>query len=468
MKRVTASHSLRGFLALLAEEGELRRLAAAVNPELELAAITDRVCKSPLENRALLFEAVTGSRFRVATNLFGSAHRLALALGRGDLSELTGWLDTILAGLPGATAHERLASLAASRLWRNAAPQLMTAAPPLHLQDGVVDLGLLPVLKCHPLDGYPDHGGRFMTLPLVITAAPGQSGVNCGMYRCGVAGPDLLAIKWSSSSGAAAHAAVWAERGEPMPVTIALGGPPVLTFAATLPLPELLDEFSFAGLLAGEALRIYRCHNGLPAPVEAELVIEGYLQPGAVTGSGAFGNHSGYYTPAADAAAIRITSIRHRDDMIYPATVVGRPPMEDCWFARGGERLILPLLRIDIPEVIELHYPLAGIFHGAAIVSVRDAAGRGGDILTRIRRTPWFTESRLLILVDGDQDPADAAGVYWRVLNNTDWGRDLGRDAATLTIDATRKTTERRLAVAPDREVAALVASRWREYGFNE
>jgi len=220
MKRVTACHSLREFLALLAEEGELRRIAVAVNPELELAAITDRVCRNPLENRALLFEAVTGSRFRVATNLFGSAYRLALALGRGELSELTGWFDTILAGLPGATAGERLVSLAASRLWRNAAPRLTTVAPPLHLREGVVDLGLLPVLKSHPLDGYPDHGGRFITLPLVITAAPGKSGINCGMYRCGVAGPDRLAINWSSSSGAAGHAVAWAERGEPMPVTI--------------------------------------------------------------------------------------------------------------------------------------------------------------------------------------------------------------------------------------------------------
>lgn len=465
MKRVTACHSLRSFLALLEEEGELQRVTVAVNPELEIAAITDRICKEPRRNRGLLFTSVNGSRFSVATNLFGSGRRLAMALGLERLPELTARFDAVLAEQEGRGAMARLTALAGSSRWREAAP-LLADSPPGGLRERRVDLGMLPALKSAPGDGVPDHDGRFMTLPLVMTATPDGSGVNCGMYRCAVIGPERLAIAWNPASGGARHAALWQKGLKPMPVTVVLGGPPILTFAATLPLPDMLDEFTFAGLLAGRPLRLFRCGNGLPATVAAEAVIEGYLHPEELAGSGAFGNHSGYYTPSMATATLRVTSLRLRDDMIYPATVVGRPPMEDCWFGKGWERLLLSLVKLDLPEVVALHHPFAGIFHGGVIIAVRVVAGRGLELARRLKALPWFRGSRLLVLVDDGQDPADEAGVCWRIMNNVAWGDDLLVEGNSLALDATRKPRERREPVVPDGDVAALVERRWQEYGF--
>ena len=237
-------------------------------------------------------------------------------------------------------------------------------------------------------------------------------------------------------------------QGEPMPVVIALGCPPALTFAATLPLPAALDEFTFAGLLQGKPLKVFSCANGLLAPADAEVVMEGYLEPGS-SGSGAFGNHTGYYTPSEPAAAVKIHSHKTRRDMILPATVVGRPPMEDCWLARAGGYLLLSLLKIDVPEVVALHAPFAGIFHGAVFISVRNAFGRGSELIAAIRKTPWFAAARLLVIVDAEQDPADEAGVFWRIMNNVNWERDMIISADSLSIDATRKP-EGRIPVEAD------------------
>ncbi|HXC93730.1 MAG TPA: UbiD family decarboxylase, partial [Geobacteraceae bacterium] len=366
---------LRELLYLLETEGELHSVCVKVDPQLEIAALTDRVCKSD-DNKALLFEDVRGSRFRVATNLFGSERRMALALGIDRLSDLVPRFDEILGELPGKSAGEKISGLSKSDLWRRSGTEFSGEIPE-SLLDAPPDLDLLPLIKGSPLDGHPDHEGRFLTLPLVVTADPDFSEFNCGMYRAAQAGTDRLAVCWSSNSGAAEHAKMWAAIGKPMPVAIALGGPPALTFAATLPLPENIDEFGFAGLLQGEPVKTYRCRNGLMAPVGAEIVMEGYLDTGKSVDSGAFGNHTGFYTPSAPASLVKVSSMRHRRDMILPATVVGRPPMEDCWLARAGGYLLLSLLKIDVPEVTNLHYPFAGIFHGGVIISARNASGRG-------------------------------------------------------------------------------------------
>lgn len=455
--------TFREFIGLLETSGELHSVATEVAPELEIAAITDRVCKSQ-RNRALLFESVRGSSFRVATNLFGSERRMALALGVEGLAHLTDCFDRLLATLQGATAAEKLAALTAAPGWSAAAP--LSCEPPAELHETAIDLTILPVLQNHLLDGQPVHAGRFLTLPLVISATPDRKEINCGMYRAGVVAPDRLVINWSSTSGAATHAAAWAVHGELMPVAIVLGCSPALTFAATLPLPVSLDEFTFAGLLQGAPLQTFSCANGLPAPLDAEIVIEGYLQPES-SGSGLFGNHSGYYTPSQPAATVKVTSMKLRSDMILPATVVGRPPMEDCWLARAGGFLLLSLLKIDVPEVVLLHQPFAGIFHGAAIIAVRNAAGRGGELIAAIRKTPWFGKAKLLVIVDAEQDPADEAAVLWRIMNNVNWIEDVLISGGELSIDATRKAAETRTAVKRDTGIIEQVERRWKEYGFD-
>lgn len=456
------SLNFRDFIDRLETCGELHRVAAEVDAGMEIAAITDRVGKSP-QNKALLFESVRGSSFRVATNLFGSQQRMSLALGLERLQDLTAWLDGILETLPGASSSEKLKSLSVAPSWHSAAPE--TCPPPSHLNETPIDLNNLPILKNHPLDGHPDHDGKFMTLPLVITANPEFSEINCGMYRAAVTSPDTLAIKWSSTSGAARHMASWAKHGEPMPITIALGASPGLTFAATLPLPSALDELTFAGLLQGEPLKVFRCANGLIAPVDAEIIIEGHLEHESA-GSGAFGNHTGFYTPSAPAAVMRIRSIRQRQDMILPSTIVGKPPMEDCWLARAGGFLLLSLLKVDVPEVVSLHQPFAGIFHGAVFISVRSAGRKGLELITAIRKTSWFAGSKLLVMVDEEQDPADEAGVFWRIMNNVNWAKDVIVTEEKLSIDAAIKPAETRKSVKADKEVLELVEKRWKEYGF--
>ena len=192
------------------------------------------------------------------------------------------------------------------------------------------------------------------------------------------------------------------------------------------------------GCSRGSRCASFAAATACSLPAAAEAVLEGYLLPESID-SGAFGNHTGGYTPSSPAAAVRITALRCRRDMILPATVVGRPPMEDCWLARAGGFLLLSLLKIDLPEVVALHAPFAGIFHGAAIIAVRNAFGRGRELIAAIRKTPWFAAARLLIIVDEEQDPADEAGVCWRVMNTVNWERDLIIAADSLSIDATRK-----------------------------
>lgn len=454
--------NLRTFIELLKDGGELHTVRTEVDPALEIAAITDKVCKSR-QNQALLFNRVKGSSFRVATNLFGSERRMSLALGIPRLAALTEWFDRTLDKLPGTSAAEKLQALATAPDWSAAAP--VSAGLPAELHETALDLTLLPAISNHPRDGEPIHGGKFLTLPLVITAAPGGREMNCGMYRAAPLAAGRLAIKWSSTSGAAQHSISWAAHGEPMPVVIALGCSPALTFAATLPLPAALDEFTFAGLLQGEAVPVFSCGNGLPAPCDAEVVMEGYLQP-AEAGSGAFGNHTGFYTPSEPAAAIKITSLKIRRDLILPATVVGKPPMEDCWLARAGGLLLLSLLKIDVPEVVSLHQPFAGIFHGAALIALRNAAGRGSALLAALRTSPWFANAKLLVIVDAEQDPADEAGVLWRIMNCVNWREDMLISGDTLSVDATGKPSETRTAVNADRGILELVEQRWKEYGF--
>ncbi|MSM39719.1 MAG: UbiD family decarboxylase [Geobacter sp.] len=460
---------LRDFLSRLDELGELHRVPVTVDPMHEIAAITCRACRLPAGGPALLFQQALRSAFPVVTNLFGSKKRMAAALGVERLEELTSWLRGILDREPGSSALERLTALAASNLWQRATPQLVSAAPCREVREDPPDLSRFPVLKSWPLDGAPDHAGRFITLPLVITADPAGRETNCGMYRVAVLGPDRLAIHWGESSGAAAHARAWQTGREPMPVAIAVGGDPAVTFAATLPLPKGIDEFRFAGLLRGEPVELAPClASGLQVPAGAELVIEGVIHPGETARDGAFGNHTGYYAEPLDAPLVRVTSISRRRDMLFPATVVGPPPMEDCWLAAAAERLILSLLQIDVPQVCDMYQPHAGIFHGGTIVAVRNAVGGGGELLARLGETPWLGRSRLLVLVDAEQSPADIAGVYWRIMNNVAWERDLRVDGERLFVDATRKDTDTRTPLRPDDGVEALVGKRWREYGFDD
>jgi len=464
-----AYRDLHGFLEQLDILGELRRVRVAVDPAQEIAEITDRVSKRLDGGPALLFEAVKGSEFPVATNLFGSFRRICAALEIAGLDELAGRMEGLLRKVRDVPPAARMASLMALPELTRHGPVTVAEAACREVVDHSPDLGRFPILRNWSGDGRPGHDGRFITLPLVITADPETGKANCGMYRVEPFTGDTAGIHWRETSGGAGHYRKYQERGERMPVAIAVGGDPAITFAATLPLPVELDEMYLAGFLRSEPVRLIPClTSGLMVPAGAELVLEGYLGPDESRLGGAFGNHTGFYAAPRDVPVMHVTCVTRRREMIYPATVVGRPPMEDCYMAKAAERLLLPLLQLELPEIADINLPLEGIFHGCAIVAIHKRhEGHPG----------WLADSRLLVMVDADTDVADLSLVAWRVLNVTDWRRDLmfgeeTRESAPLgrlALDATRKTVpggETRIEVARDRRVTELVDERWREYGI--
>lgn len=447
-----AYRELREFLAGLEALGELHKVEAEVDPELEVAAVTDRQSKAPGGGKALLFRRVKGSPFPVATNLFGSYARMARALQveeLGELAALAGRLFDAPALAP--------------------APVLVENAPCQEVVPRAPDLSGFPFLK-----SWPGDGGRFITLPLVFTRDPETGEVNCGMYRVRLFDAACAGIRWKSGSGGFAHHRKYAAARERMPVAVAVGAAPSLTLAAMLPLPEPFDELSFAGFLDQAPLEMVRClSSDLAVPARAELVIEGYIEPGAMRHEGRFGNHTGRYDVGEEVPLLTVTRITHRRDPICQATVVGPPPMEDCYLAKAAERILLPLSQRQCPEIVDVTLPIEGIFHGCALVAIeKTRAGQGRRVLESLRRDGWLKTGKLLVVVDATETAKTLPGAFWQALNNIDFARDLVPHDGCLGIDATRKLPGEGGGcgdeLRQDPAVSAKVRERWREYGFVE
>jgi len=432
--------------------GELQRVEAEVDPELEIAAITDRHSKAPGGGKALLFCRVKGSPFPVATNLFGSYARMAAALEVAELKELGARMEQLLL-----------------------APE--AAPPPVPVEKAPCQevVQRVPALASFPfLTSWPGDGGRFITLPLVFTRDPETGAVNCGMYRVRLFDDECAGIRWKPGSGGFAHYQKYAAAGKPMPVAIAVGADPALTLAASLPLPDPFDELSFAGFLRGEPVELARCLSvpELSVPARAELVIEGYVEPGQTRREGPFGNHTGRYDPGEEVPLLRVTRITHRSDPICQATVVGPPPMEDCYLAKAAERLLTPLSRRLCPEIVEITLPMEGIFHGCALVAIRkERPGQGREVLAKLRSGGWLSRGKLLLVLDASPAAATLPGAFWQALNAVRFPDDLLLAGGCLGIDATAKLPEEGgepfEELRQDPTVSALVERRWREYGFS-
>jgi 4-hydroxy-3-polyprenylbenzoate decarboxylase len=440
---------LRKFIEHLTRNNELHTIAVPVSLTLELARITERVSKA--HGPALCFSAPQPAALPILTNLFGSPRRAAWALGAADedLSLLTERLILLLQGESGSAA-QRLEVLCRGIKYR--------LVPPCWQEVGG-ELAELPFLQA-----WPDDGGSYLTLPLVVTRHPESGRINWGIYRVQRSSDGSLLIHWKEGSGAAAHARAWQERGEPMPVAIVLGAPPALLWAAAAPLPAGVDEAAFVGLLAGEALPLSRCVTlDLLVPAVAEVVLEGHVVPGDVGREGPFGNHSGSYAPTALVPRLRLAALHRRRDCCIAATVVGPPPMEDCYLAALTPQLFLPLLRIDCPEIVALAMPIEGIFHGCALVAA-DPIGDGAGLLARLRNSDLLRRSRLLILFGPEVNVHDYAAAFWRALNAVDLQRDLTiLPGIGLNIDASRPLPQ---PLFPDPQIVAQVAARANDYGL--
>lgn len=447
-----AALDLRRFIAQLERWGDLQRIDAPVDPDLEVAAISDRVGKAG--GPALRFEQVAGSDLPVLTNLFGTPRRAALALGTKDFASIAVRFADLLASAGPGDGLARLERLLAD-------PQWQPRGGRADLAPVGADLQALPALR-----NWPGDGGHYFTLPLVVTRDAETGAVNVGLYRVQRLGARTATIRWHAESDAARHHRSWQERDAAMPVTLLLGAPPALLCAAFAPLPTDSDEFALAGLLAGTALEWAEGEGGLPLPSCTEVVLEGTVDPRAMVTEGPFGNHTGYYAPAGPAPIFTLLRQQQRPAALCPATVVGPPPMEDLYLAQLITHLWRPLLRYEIPELVDLAMPPTVIFHGCALLAVADGAGSGEELLRRLWQHRFFRRARLLVLLDADTDVHNFELDFWRCLNQSVPQRDLYQEDGRVGIDARGRDLGPRL-----ERPAALrdqLRRRWREYGLEE
>ncbi len=451
---------LQTFIAVLEAAGELSRVRCPVDPELEVAAIINAICKGGSRGQALLFERVIGSRIPLAANLFGSRRRLAMALGVGELSVLA---EKIAVGITATGAKD--AALALKSLVNSAQHEAVYVdnAPCFARDLSACGLDALPALK-----SWPGDGGRYLTLGQVFTCHPDTLLDNCGMYRVQLLGGDRALLRCHPGSGGAEHLAAWHARNEAMPVAVALGGPPIMTWLAGVALPGGVAESSFAGYLSGRPLPMGRCQNSrLAVPATAEIVIEGRIFPGEEQLEGPFGNHTGHYAPASPTPVIRVDSVSMREAAIYPCTLVGPPPMENIHLAQLTESILLPLLQFDHPWIHDLFMPPESIFHRAAMIAVsKDCCLSLEEISRTLWAAPLLKNARLLVLLDRDVPLRDQSQVYWRMINSGAWPLPQRIDGHKVVLDARPPAGGRR--VEPAAEIEEKIRRRWPEYGLDD
>jgi len=484
---------LRHYLSVLEQHGELHRIKVEVDPILEISAITDRMCKSPGGGKALFFEKVKGSQYPVVTNIFGSYARMCLSLGINHLDDVGKRIEELLNQAPPKSLIEKLAILPKLLEFSKYLPRTVKSAPCQEvIEKDNPDLAKFPVLKTWPGDGQPTDEGRFITFPMVFTKDPETGRPNCGMYRIHIYDRKTTGMHWHIHKDGARHHDKYKTLGKRMPAAVAVGSDPAVIYSATAPLPEAVDEMMFAGFLRREPVEMVKCiTSDIEVPANSELVIEGYLEPGEERIEGPFGDHTGFYSAADNYPVFHVTCITHRKDLVYPATIVGKPPMEDCYMAKATERIFLPLMKLDMPEIKDINLPMEGVFHNCAIISIKKSyPGHAKKIIHGLWGKGQMMFSKLLIIVDDDVDVQDISYTAWRVLNNVDWKRDVviadgplddldhaanfPRYGSKMGIDATRKTREEgmmrewpdELFMAPD--IVKLVDQRWKEYGFKD
>ena len=486
--------SVGDFVAELERQGELVRVRHAVKAKLELCEISDRVMKQPGGGKALLFENVVlddgrRSNYPVVINLFGSMRRMSMALGVADLDDIGARITALMdlkvpEGIVG-----KLSLL----------PRLMEVAkfpPRIHsgaarcqeivLQGDRIDLRDIPIITC-----WPEDGGPYITLPMVISKDPKRGIRNVGMYRVQYDSPNTLKMHWQRHKVGAAHWREMAERKERMPVCIAVGADPASIYSASAPLPPTVDEFIFAGFLRKEPVSLVRAVTcDLEVPAEADFVFEGYIDPSEdLVIEGPFGDHTGFYSEADYYPRVHITAVTMRRDAIYSTTIVGVPPMEDYYLGHATERIFLPLLKLTIPEIVDYHMPAEGIFHNLVFVSIdKQYPGQAYKVMNSMWGQGLMSLAKVLVVVDKDVDVRNPFEAWWVALNNIDPERDtrftmgpmdvLDHSSRAFTygskmgIDATRKFPEEGFTrnwprrIAMDDATRARVDAMWSELGL--
>jgi 4-hydroxy-3-polyprenylbenzoate decarboxylase len=423
--------NLSEFIAAIDEAGELARITHPVAAKLEICEIADRVMKKPGGGRALLFENVilddgTRSAYPVAINLFGSMSRMCLALGVNSLDEIGARISELIAlkvpdGLMG-----KLSLLPRLLEIGKYPPRIKGAKPPsqeIVWRGDEIDLRKLPIITC-----WPEDGGAYITLPMVISRDPKRNIRNVGMYRVQVLSRNTLAMHWQRHKVGAAHWREMAAAGKTRPVVIAIGADPASIYSASAPLPPTIDEFIFAGFLRKEPVILANALTcELEVPAQADFVIEGYIDPAEdLVVEGPFGDHTGFYSEADLYPLVHVTAITMRKSPVYATTIVGRPPMEDYYLGHATERIFLPLLKLTIPEIVDYHMPAEGIFHNLVFVSIdKQYPGQAYKVMNALWGQGLMSLAKVLVILDKGVNVQNEKEAWWIALNNIDPERDV-------------------------------------------
>lgn len=478
-----AYKDLQDFINILEQQGLLCRIKTEVDPCLEIAEITDRICKEA--GPALLFENVKGYSMPVAINLFGSMERMTMALEVNSLDDIAKKLKGIVEPEIPSNLFEKLKLLPKLKRLADFIPKEVSrgACHDIVITADAASLDMLPILTTWPQDG-----GPFITLPVVITKDPVTGIRNAGMYRMQKFDSKTTGMHWHIHKHGAKHYRESSKAGKQIETAVVLGGDPAVIYSATAPLPEGVDEMVFAGFLRNEPVELVKCKTvELEVPANAEIILEGYVNPHELRCEGPFGDHTGYYSLADNYPVFHLKAITMKKNPIYPATIVGKPPMEDCFLGKATERIFLPLLQKILPEVIDINLPVEGIFHNFCFVKIRkDYPGQAQRVMHGIWGLGLMMFTKIIAVFDEDVNIQDMPEVIWRIGNNIDPKRDITfvegpvdalehaspipHFGSKMGIDATRKRrSDGFMRDWPDDivmsdEIKALVDKKWKEY----
>ncbi|MBW9155893.1 menaquinone biosynthesis decarboxylase [Clostridium tagluense] len=479
-----AYKDLQDFINHLRDKKLLDEIEIEVDSELEITEIADRVSKK--YGHALLFKNVKNSEYPVLINSLGTYERMNYGLEVEDLDDIAATIMDFMDVTNYITLINKVKSIPKLARLARVFPKKVKNAPCQEVIEDA-DLSKLPILKCWPKDG-----GRYITLPLVITVDPETNQQNVGMYRLQVYDKNTTGMHWHLHKDGKEIYEKYRKLGLKMPVSVALGCDPATIYAATAPLPKMIDEMIFAGFLRKSPVEIVKSiTNDIYVPANAEFILEGYVDLDEKRLEGPFGDHTGYYSLEDMYPVFHIEKITRKKHPVYPTTIVGKPPMEDCYLGKATERIFLPLMKVQCPEIIDINFPLEGVFHNCVIVSIKKAYPKHAH---KIMNSLWglgqMMYTKMIIVVDENIDPQDISTVAWKVFNNIDPSRDIvisegpldALDHASNTpfygsrlgIDATKKwSSEGHSRPWPDdiemsEEIKQMVDKRWSEYGIKE
>ncbi len=479
-----AIEDIHDFIKELEKNGELKRVKTEVDSELEIAEIMRRQMYS--NGPAILFENVKGFEMPILANAFGSMKRLEIGLEMTDFTEIGQRIvDMTKMDIPSGIFN-KIKKLPELSKMTESFPKLESSGPVTEITSSTASFADLPVLK-----SWPEDAGRFITLGLVATNHPETGVRNLGVYRMQIVDDTHALMHWQKHKRGAHHSDISKTKGEKIPTAIIIGGDPATVFSSIAPVPEGLDKYLFAGITRKKGIKMVKCKTiDLEVPANAEIVLEGYVDPSDIRDEGPFGDHTGYYTPVEPYPTFTLTGIMRRKDPIYVTTVVGKPILEDAYIGKVIERSFLPLIRMFHPEVVDFSMPAAGWFQGFAIISIKKRyPGQAKKVMMGLWGMGQLSLTKMFVVVDDDINVHDMNDVIWAITTRADAARDttiinntptdtldpaspLVNLGSKMGIDATQKTREEgyereiQKQVKVDQETKNLVDSKWSSYGL--